>query len=177
MKPIVTRFPPSPSGYLHVGGARTALFNWLYAKANGGKMLLRIEDTDRERSTDAAIAAISEGLDLLAGVRDARQVAAGAGDIWRISVKPTDAPGVIEILKPEAWQLDWGGGLIWAAFDRVDAARVRGALRDGHATLIKAPADTRACRQHPPGAALEQVLARVRQAVDPAGRLNPGRLG
>ena len=60
--PVVTRFAPSPTGFLHIGGARTALFNWLYAKRLGGKMLLRIEDTDRERSTDAAIAAILDGL-------------------------------------------------------------------------------------------------------------------
>jgi glutamyl-tRNA synthetase len=59
---VVTRFAPSPTGFLHIGGARTALFNWLYAKKAGGKMLLRIEDTDRERSTDAAIAAIIDGL-------------------------------------------------------------------------------------------------------------------
>jgi len=59
---IVTRFAPSPTGFLHIGGARTALFNWLYARGRGGKMLLRIEDTDRERSTDAAIAAILDGL-------------------------------------------------------------------------------------------------------------------
>lgn len=61
-KPVITRFAPSPTGYLHIGGARTALFNWLYAKHCGGKMLLRIEDTDRERSTDAAVHAILEGL-------------------------------------------------------------------------------------------------------------------
>ncbi|MBX9588722.1 MAG: glutamate--tRNA ligase [Hyphomonadaceae bacterium] len=61
-KPVVTRFAPSPTGYLHIGGARTALFNWLYARHTGGKMLLRIEDTDRERSTKPAIAAILEGL-------------------------------------------------------------------------------------------------------------------
>ncbi|HET7717361.1 MAG TPA: glutamate--tRNA ligase [Bauldia sp.] len=60
--PVVTRFAPSPTGYLHIGGARTALFNWLYAKHTGGRMLLRIEDTDRERSTEAAIAAIIDGL-------------------------------------------------------------------------------------------------------------------
>lgn len=59
---VVTRFAPSPTGYLHIGGARTALFNWLYARHTGGKMLLRIEDTDRERSTDAAIDAILDGL-------------------------------------------------------------------------------------------------------------------
>ncbi|MGP8119552.1 MAG: glutamate--tRNA ligase, partial [Xanthobacteraceae bacterium] len=60
--PIVTRFAPSPTGFLHIGGARTALFNWLYARGRGGKMLLRIEDTDRERSTEAAIDAILDGL-------------------------------------------------------------------------------------------------------------------
>ncbi|WP_137392011.1 glutamate--tRNA ligase [Rhodoligotrophos defluvii] len=59
---VVTRFAPSPTGYLHIGGARTALFNWLYARHTGGKMLLRIEDTDRERSTAQAIDAIFEGL-------------------------------------------------------------------------------------------------------------------
>src|SRR5512147_2999564 len=59
---VVTRFAPSPTGFLHIGGARTALFNWLYARANGGKMLLRIEDTDRARSTEGAILAILDGL-------------------------------------------------------------------------------------------------------------------
>jgi glutamyl-tRNA synthetase len=59
---VVTRFAPSPTGFLHIGGARTALFNWLYARHTGGKMLLRIEDTDRERSTEPAIAAILDGL-------------------------------------------------------------------------------------------------------------------
>jgi len=59
---VVTRFAPSPTGFLHIGGARTALFNWLYARSRGGKMLLRIEDTDRERSTKAAIDAILDGL-------------------------------------------------------------------------------------------------------------------
>ncbi|GGD89335.1 glutamate--tRNA ligase [Aureimonas endophytica] len=62
---VVTRFAPSPTGFLHIGGARTALFNWLYARHTGGRMLLRIEDTDRERSTDAAVEAIIEGLDWL----------------------------------------------------------------------------------------------------------------
>ena len=62
---VVTRFAPSPTGFLHIGGARTALFNWLYARRHGGRMLLRIEDTDRERSTDAAITAILDGLSWL----------------------------------------------------------------------------------------------------------------
>lgn len=62
VSPIVTRFAPSPTGYLHIGGARTALFNWLLAKRLGGTMLLRIEDTDRARSTPEAIDAILDGL-------------------------------------------------------------------------------------------------------------------
>ena len=62
---IVTRFAPSPTGFLHIGGGRTALFNWLFARRHGGKMLLRIEDTDRERSTAAAINAIIDGLSWL----------------------------------------------------------------------------------------------------------------
>lgn len=61
-KTVITRFAPSPTGYLHIGGARTALFNWLFARHHGGSFLLRIEDTDRERSTESAIAAIFEGL-------------------------------------------------------------------------------------------------------------------
>jgi glutamyl-tRNA synthetase len=62
MTEIVTRFAPSPTGFLHIGGGRTALFNWLYARGRGGKFLLRIEDTDRARSTEPAIAAIFDGL-------------------------------------------------------------------------------------------------------------------
>ena len=59
---VVTRFAPSPTGFLHIGGARTALFNYLYAKHTGGKFLLRIEDTDRERSTQEAFDAIQNGM-------------------------------------------------------------------------------------------------------------------
>ncbi len=62
LKDVVTRFAPSPTGFLHIGGARTALFNWLFARAHGGKFLLRIEDTDRARSTPEATEAIFEGL-------------------------------------------------------------------------------------------------------------------
>jgi len=60
--PVVTRFAPSPTGYLHIGGARTALFNWLFARHHGGKFLLRIEDTDKARSTKDAIDAILDGM-------------------------------------------------------------------------------------------------------------------
>ena len=62
---VVTRFAPSPTGFLHIGGARTAMFNWLFARHHGGKALLRIEDTDRKRSTQDAIDKIIEGLDWL----------------------------------------------------------------------------------------------------------------
>ena len=62
---VVTRFAPSPTGYLHIGGVRTALFNWLYAKNNNGKFLLRIEDTDRKRSSLDAVDIILEGLEWL----------------------------------------------------------------------------------------------------------------
>ncbi len=65
MGEIRLRFPPSPTGYLHIGGARTALYNWLYAKQTGGKLVLRIEDTDLERSTEESIQGIVEGLDWL----------------------------------------------------------------------------------------------------------------
>src|ERR1700686_1355209 len=59
---VVTRFAPSPAGLLHVGGVRTALFSWLYARHYGGKFVLRIEDTDRERSTDEAVRVILDGM-------------------------------------------------------------------------------------------------------------------
>ena len=59
---IRTRFAPSPTGYLHIGGARTALFAWLYARKHGGKFVLRIEDTDLERSTEESVNAILEGM-------------------------------------------------------------------------------------------------------------------
>ncbi len=62
---VITRFAPSPTGYLHIGGARTALFNWLYAKHHGGKFYLRVEDTDRARSNDAATQAILDGMSWL----------------------------------------------------------------------------------------------------------------
>src|SRR5216110_2535066 len=74
MSEIVTRFAPSPTGFLHIGGARTALFNWLYARGRAGKFLLRIEDTDRARSTEEAIAAIFDGLNWLGLASDGEPV-------------------------------------------------------------------------------------------------------
>jgi len=65
MRETRLRFPPSPTGYLHIGGARTALYNWLYAKKHGGKLILRIEDTDGDRSTDESIKGIIDGLEWL----------------------------------------------------------------------------------------------------------------
>jgi glutamyl-tRNA synthetase len=62
MEPVITRFAPSPTGYLHIGGARTALFNWLYARNQGGKFILRIEDTDMERSTEESVQAILDAM-------------------------------------------------------------------------------------------------------------------
>ncbi|MCJ7618502.1 MAG: glutamate--tRNA ligase family protein, partial [Desulfobacterales bacterium] len=59
---VIVRFPPSPTGYLHIGGARTAIFNWLFAQKTGGKLILRIEDTDVERSTEESIEGIIESL-------------------------------------------------------------------------------------------------------------------
>jgi glutamyl-tRNA synthetase len=88
-RPVVTRFAPSPTGYLHIGGGRTALFNWLYARGRGGKFLLRIEDTDRERSTPEATEAILRGLTWLGLDWDGEAVSqfersATATPRWRI---------------------------------------------------------------------------------------------
>ena len=62
MEEVRVRFPPSPTGYLHIGGARTAIYNWLFVQKTGGKLILRIEDTDAERSTEESIQGILDGL-------------------------------------------------------------------------------------------------------------------
>ncbi len=82
MSHVITRFAPSPTGFLHIGGARTALFNWLYARRFGGTFLLRIEDTDRERSTQAAVDAILDGLDWL-GLHWDGEATSQFGRAWR----------------------------------------------------------------------------------------------
>jgi glycolate oxidase FAD binding subunit len=98
--------------------------------------------------------------------------------VWRISVPPADAPRVLDTLAPDGYLLDWGGGLILAAYGQVDAARVRGALPSGHATLLKAPAAARAATPvfQPQAPAVAAAAARLRNAFDPRGILNPGRM-
>src|SRR5215213_1445235 len=121
---IVTRFAPSPTGFLHIGGARTALFNWLYARARGGKMLLRIEDTDRERSTQAAIDAILDGLSWL-GIewdgetifqfsrakrhREAAEQLLTAGKAYRCYASPQELAEMREAAKREGRSMRYDG--------------------------------------------------------------------
>jgi glycolate oxidase FAD binding subunit len=98
--------------------------------------------------------------------------------IWRLSVAPRQAARVLDAIQPEAFQLDWGGGLIWLGAGRLDAPRVRDALRGGHATLIRATAAERrelpAFAPQPP--AIAAIAARFKAAFDPHNRLNPGRM-
>jgi glycolate oxidase FAD binding subunit len=98
--------------------------------------------------------------------------------VWRISVPPADALRVLERLDTERYLLDWGGGLITAAYSRVDAARVRGAFANGHATLLKAPFEARLATPvfQPQAPAVAAAAERVRNAFDPRGVLNPGRM-
>ena len=99
--------------------------------------------------------------------------------VWRISVPPADAPAVLERLRPLRYLLDWGGGLIWAGFETLDAAHVRGAFAAGHATLIKAPVAERAASAvfQPQPRVAAAAAARLKAAFDPRGILNPGRMG
>jgi glycolate oxidase FAD binding subunit len=132
----------------------------------------------RQRRGDVATVDADESRALWAEIGGARALARWPV-VWRISVPPTDAPRVLAILAPERYLLDWGGGLIFAAFSTVDAARVRGALREGHATLFKAPREARAANAvfQPQPTALAAAARRVKHAFDPDGRLSPGRLG
>jgi glycolate oxidase FAD binding subunit len=98
--------------------------------------------------------------------------------IWRLSVPPREAARILDAIEPEDYQLDWGGGLIWIGAQKVDAPRVRGALRAGQATLVRAPLAER--RLHdvfaPQAPAVAALAARFKAAFDPHNRLNPGRM-
>jgi glycolate oxidase FAD binding subunit len=103
---------------------------------------------------------------------------AASAIVWRISVPAADALRVLERLAPERYVLDWGGGLILAAYDGGDVVGVRGAFSAGHATLLKAPAAVRASTSvfQPQPPAVAAAAARLRGAFDPRGILNPGRM-
>jgi glutamyl-tRNA synthetase len=146
---VVTRFAPSPTGFLHIGGARTALFNWLYARRMGGKMLLRIEDTDRERSTDAAIQAILDGmtwLDLdwddevvfqfsrVARHREVAESLLASGSAYHCYATPQELEEMREAAKHEGRPLRYDGR--WRDRDPAEApAGVKPVIR------MKAPTD------------------------------------
>jgi glutamyl-tRNA synthetase len=146
---VVTRFAPSPTGFLHIGGARTALFNWLYARGRGGRMLLRIEDTDRERSTKAAIDAILDGLAWL-GIdwdgeaiyqstrldrhREAVEELLAAGRAYRCYATPEELEAMREAARREGRARLYDGR--WRGRDPSEApAGVKPAIR------LKAPLD------------------------------------
>lgn len=98
--------------------------------------------------------------------------------IWRLSVAPGQAARIVDEIEPEAFQLDWGGGLIWVGASRVDQQRIRGALHGGHATLIRAPEPERRAGGvfEPQAPAIAAIAARLKAAFDPDNRLNPGRM-
>ncbi|MBY0258810.1 glutamate--tRNA ligase [Methylobacterium sp.] len=149
MSSVVTRFAPSPTGYLHIGGARTALFNWLYARRFGGRMLLRIEDTDRERSTQGAIDAILDGMRWL-GLdwdgdviyqyaraerhREAAMSLLDSGNAYRCYATPEELTAMREAARAEGRPLRYDGR--WRDRDPSDApAGVKPVIR------LRAPAD------------------------------------
>ena len=112
---------------------------------------------------------------------DAAGGGAGYADwpvVWRISVAPSEAVRVVNALKPERYTLDWAGGLIWAAYSGFDAARVRSVIREGHATVFKAPVEIRerTCVRQSSSAAIGALGEKIKQAFDPAHKLNPGRM-
>jgi glutamyl-tRNA synthetase len=124
MTSVVTRFAPSPTGFLHIGGARTALFNWLYARRFGGTFLLRIEDTDRERSTRPAVEAIIDGLTWLglkwdgeavsqferaARHREAVQGMLASGNAYRCYATPEELQAMREKQRAEGKPMRYDG--------------------------------------------------------------------
>ncbi|MFZ9948326.1 MAG: glutamate--tRNA ligase [Gemmobacter sp.] len=122
---VVTRFAPSPTGYLHIGGARTALFNWLYARGRGGRFLLRIEDTDRERSTPEATEAILKGLSWLGLDWDGEAVS-------QFERRARHAEVAHEMVARGA------AYRCFATQDEIEAARAA-ALAEGRSTLFRSP--------------------------------------
>ncbi|MCK0166455.1 glutamate--tRNA ligase [Jannaschia sp. S6380] len=122
---IVTRFAPSPTGYLHIGGARTALFNWLYARGRGGRFLLRIEDTDRARSSEAATQAIFDGLSWLGLDWDGEPVSQAANAARHVEVahRMVDAGRAYRC---------------FATQDEIEASR-EAARTEGRSTLFQSP--------------------------------------
>ncbi|KQU26323.1 glutamate--tRNA ligase [Methylobacterium sp. Leaf94] len=146
---VVTRFAPSPTGYLHIGGARTALFNWLYARRFGGRMLLRIEDTDRERSTQGAIDAILDGMRWLgldwdgdviyqyaraARHREAAEGLLASGHAYRCYATPDELTAMREAARAEGRPLRYDGR--WRDRDPSEApAGVKPVIR------LRAPTD------------------------------------
>ena len=118
-RPVVTRFAPSPTGYLHIGGARTALFNWYFAKKTGGTFRLRIEDTDRARSTDDATAAILKGMDWLAEQGVPMHIAGRA--MFSESDKEARA-GYAALIKTQGWDMDAYNPAQTILFPEMDAS-------------------------------------------------------
>ncbi|MAY85704.1 MAG: glutamate--tRNA ligase [Pseudooceanicola sp.] len=134
---VVTRFAPSPTGFLHIGGARTALFNWLYARGRGGKFLLRIEDTDRARSTPEATAAILQGLAWLGLNHDGEVVSQFEGAVRHAEV---------------ARQLLAEGKAYKCFSTQEEIAAFREAARaEGRSTLFRSPWRDAAPETHPEG--------------------------
>jgi glutamyl-tRNA synthetase len=134
---VVTRFAPSPTGYLHIGGARTALFNWLFARGRDGRFLLRIEDTDRARSTPEATLAIFEGLRWLGLDWDGDAVSQfGRADRHAEVAEALLAAG-------HAYRC-------WATQDEIEAARAR-ARDEGRSTIFRSPWRDADPAAHPEG--------------------------
>lgn len=123
--PVITRFAPSPTGFLHIGGARTALFNWLYARGRGGQFLLRIEDTDRERSTPEATAAILQGLSWLGLDHDGEVIS-------QFERAPRHAEVALQLLE------DGKAYRCYSTQDEIAAFR-EAARAEGKSTLFRSP--------------------------------------
>lgn len=112
-------------------------------------------------------------------IRDCQTLKDEEGDVWRISVKPSDAPAVLKQVQPSQYLLDWGGGLIWAAVSKGDDLRARLGSFDGHATLVRSDSQTRAVLGmfQPEPAPVAAISAGLRARFDPRGMLNPGLMG